>query len=460
MKSYSLLHLDDHVLLRDLARLVSQDRTTTAALLAHLAEVDERKLYRSAAYPSMYLYCVRQLRMSEDVAFARIRVARTARQYPAIFAALADGRLHLSAVVQLTPYLTPDTAEELLALASHKTKTEIELLLAERFPQPDLPTLVQAIAPAVATDELSVLMVGAPGVQLVPEPVGALALQHVPERVVRAKLAPLSPGRFALQVTVDQETYEQLRYAQSLLGHALPSGDVATVLKRALDSLVCELEQRKFARSARSRPRRSHANGRYVPAEIRRKVWQRDGGQCTFVSERGKRCEERTRLEFDHVDPVARGGQTSVDRMRLRCRAHNQYDAERTFGAGFMRKKREEARCSAGRAQAQGKKPTRSHSQPQSQTSAPAASDVVPWLRQLGFKAEEARRVAALCADMPDAPLEERVRIAVRGLAPNCVRRPAPVVSSRCEERLDAKAIPVVSGAIDSPRLAAAGSRC
>ena len=170
------------------------------------------------------------------------------------------------------------------------------------------------------------------------------ALQLAPERVDRAKLTPLSPERFALQVTIDQETYQQLRYAQSLLGHALPSGDVAKVLKRALDSLVQELERRKFAKSARSRPRRSHANGRYVPAEVRRSVWQRDSGQCTFVSEDGKRCEERTRLEFDHVDPVARGGQATVGRMRLRCRAHNQYEAERMFGAGFMSEKRSEGR--------------------------------------------------------------------------------------------------------------------
>ena len=111
MKSYSLLHLDDHVLLRDLATLVSQDRATTAALLAHIAEVDERKLYRSAAYPSMYLYCVRELRMSEETAFRRIRVARTARRFPFIFSALADGRLNLTAVLLVTPYLTQGNCE-------------------------------------------------------------------------------------------------------------------------------------------------------------------------------------------------------------------------------------------------------------------------------------------------------------------------------------------------------------
>jgi hypothetical protein len=161
MKCYSLSHLADRTLLQALAALVTQDRTTTAALLAHLAEVDERQLYRSAAYPSMYLYCVRELRMSEDTAFKRIRAARIARQFPVIFGALAGGRLHLSAVVLLAPHLTADTAGELMAAAEHKTKAEIEVLLAQRFPQPDVATFVGAIAPAAATNRVAAMPVEA-----------------------------------------------------------------------------------------------------------------------------------------------------------------------------------------------------------------------------------------------------------------------------------------------------------
>ncbi len=453
MKSYSLSHLADRTLLQALAALVTQDRTTTAALLAHLAEVDERQLYQPAAYPSMYLYCVRELRMSEDTAFKRIRAARAARQYPGIFAAVADGRLNLNAVVLLAPHLTPEMADELLAAAEHKTRAEIERLIAERFPQPDLPTLVTAIAPAAVSNGLAARQVSpselwqlaarpvagiaeAPAPQLAPEPVTTMSQPDTPVPVAsiapRAKLAPLSPGRFALQVTVDQETHDLLRYAQALLGHALPSGDVAIVLKRALGSLVRDLEHQKFAKGARSRTQHSAVHGRYIPADIRCTVWQRDGGRCTFVSEGGKRCESTTRLEFDHVDPVARGGQTSADRMRLRCRAHNQYAAECTFGAGFMRGKREEARCRAeqARAQAQAQAPAQGQTEVQAPEEPTSDLDVRPWLCQLGFSAEEVRRGAALCAHIPEAPLEQRVRIALRGLGPNCVRKAAPVASS------------------------------
>src|SRR3972149_4403706 len=110
VSTYFLSHLSDHTLLRDLASLVARDRATTARLLAHLAEVDARKLYLPAAYPSLYAYCVGELGLCEQAAFKRIRAARTARQFPTIFAAVADGRLHLSAVLLLAPYLTPDNA--------------------------------------------------------------------------------------------------------------------------------------------------------------------------------------------------------------------------------------------------------------------------------------------------------------------------------------------------------------
>jgi len=163
VSAYSLSHIPDPVLLRDLAALVARDRATTATLLAHLAEVDARRLYLPAAHPSMYSYCVHELGLSEEAAFKRIRAARTARRFPAVFAALADGRLHLTAVVMLSSYLTPENADELLAAAAHQTRAGIERLLAKRFPRPDLPERLEAISSPVANGELSPGTVEAPG---------------------------------------------------------------------------------------------------------------------------------------------------------------------------------------------------------------------------------------------------------------------------------------------------------
>ena len=126
MDRYALSHLDDHVLLRDLAVHVTRNCTATADLLAHLAEVDARRLYLPAAHPSMHSYCVHVLNFSEQEAYKRIRVARLAREFPAILKAVAEGRLHLGGVILLSTNLTQDSVSELIAAATHKTCAEIE----------------------------------------------------------------------------------------------------------------------------------------------------------------------------------------------------------------------------------------------------------------------------------------------------------------------------------------------
>jgi hypothetical protein len=148
MSRYSLSHLADKVLLRDLASLVAQDRATTADLLAHIAEVDARRLYRRMDCASMHAYCERKLGLSTDAAGRRIQAARLARQYPEIFPAVADGRLSLTAVCLLSPVLEHAEPAELLAAAAHRTKEELLLLLAERFPKPHVPTSLVPIGPA------------------------------------------------------------------------------------------------------------------------------------------------------------------------------------------------------------------------------------------------------------------------------------------------------------------------
>jgi len=77
-------------------------------------------------------------------------------------------------------------------------------------------------------------------------------------------------------------------------------------------------------------------SSRHIPDSIKREVYERDGGRCTFSDERGRRCGETGALEFDHIDGFARTHRHDVDRIRLLCRAHNQYAAEQIYGRTFM----------------------------------------------------------------------------------------------------------------------------
>jgi hypothetical protein len=155
-------------------------------------------------------------------------------------------------------------------------------------------------------------------------------------------------------------------------------------------------------------------NPRHIPAAVKRAVRERDQDQCTFRSDSGRRCPARTRLEFDHIEPVACGGQATVEGMRLRCRAHNQYGAGCTFGAGFMDRKRQQVREAAAAAKRK-----------------QAAEEVIPYLRALGFRADESRAAAAPCEATPDASLEQRAKLALTYFADrHCTRwRPATVAA-------------------------------
>ena len=150
-------------------------------------------------------------------------------------------------------------------------------------------------------------------------------------------------------MALERKTHEKLGRARDLLGHQVPSGDIAEILDRVLDVFIARAEQRKFAVTSKPRDRKAAvpSRARYIPAAVRRAVAQRDGQRCTFVSASGTRCPSCRVLEFDHIEPVARGGSSTIDNLRLRCRAHNQYAAEQTYGAEFMEEKIEEARGGA-----------------------------------------------------------------------------------------------------------------
>ena len=142
----TLKAMTDGQLLDRLAELTRQSRRTEAELVAVIAEVDSRRLYVAAACSSMFSYCTEVLHLSEAEAFLRITAARTAREHPVVLEMIADGRLHLSAIGRLSAALreTRDGAA-LLQRAVHKTRRQIDELVAELRPQPDVPAAIRKL---------------------------------------------------------------------------------------------------------------------------------------------------------------------------------------------------------------------------------------------------------------------------------------------------------------------------
>jgi hypothetical protein len=288
----------------------------------------------------LFKYCMAVLRLSEDSVYNRIETARAARRCPAIIPMLVSGALSPTTARLLARHLTPENHEELLAAASGKGKQAVEELLAHRFPQADVVASVRKLPSRPVTPAPEIAQTGAsaagalaatPGTEV---PLVAAALPAAPRPVVR----PFAPERYEIRFTAGAQTREKLRRAQDLLGHAVPSGDLAEIFDRALTLLVEDLERKKFA--ATRRPRRSpgqSADSRNIPAPVRRAVGARDGGRCAFVAPNGHRCDERRFLEFHHLIPYAAGGKPTLENIQLRCRAHNGYETDLFFGPGKRR---------------------------------------------------------------------------------------------------------------------------
>jgi hypothetical protein len=163
----------------------------------------------------------------EAEAYLRITAGRAAREHPVLLAMLADGRLHLSGIAKLAPHLAPENRDELLRRACHRSKREIEVLLAELFPRPDVPTLVR---------KLPVRRPSAPAPTAPSEPQlrpNGVAQPRVPAPAPVFLVEPLAPARYKVQFTASAELQDKLERLRSLTRSQVPDGDLATIIERS-----------------------------------------------------------------------------------------------------------------------------------------------------------------------------------------------------------------------------------
>jgi 5-methylcytosine-specific restriction endonuclease McrA len=188
--------------------------------------------------------------------------------------------------------------------------------------------------------------------------------------------ARLTPQRYKVQFTASEEYVKLVEEAQALLSRSAGRATLDELQLRGMRALVTELKRQKYAVTARPRKRSDVAlsppapapeaeqadrngsthrpepvhetehqlprqRGRYVPAAVRRDVFERDAGRCSYSDASGQRCRETHGLELHHVTAFARGGEHTLSNLTLRCRAHNALAAEQDFGRDFVELKRD-----------------------------------------------------------------------------------------------------------------------
>ena len=381
--------LRDDALIQRLSLSVRKDRGVAVGLLVEMGEVMERGLYRDLGFSSMFEFATRRLGMSEAEAVLRIRAAKVGRSFPVALEMLGRCEVNLTTLSLLSSVLSQESLH-LLYAARHKSKQEVVALIATHRPVPDAPDSVRRLprprtsARARGPDSTRPTPVGLSDVQSSTNLWDALATTHdvapqqatppqtaeathaqtasltppqTPEPTAPHTAKPLPPNhhpqpsaatvrqlsadRHRISFTASQRVRDLLQEAQDLRRHLEPGGDLERLFERALELLVAEEKKRKFALTAKPRadgpPSVTHS--RYIPHALRRQVWARDAGQCCYIAPDGLRCAARSRLEFHHVRPFARGGPTSADNVLLLCRAHNALYAERDYGPAFVRER-------------------------------------------------------------------------------------------------------------------------
>jgi 5-methylcytosine-specific restriction endonuclease McrA len=386
--SASLAHLTDSELLTNTRALVGKSNHVFAALLAHLAEVEARGLHRTRACSSLYTYCIYELRFSEDGAARRAGAAKLVKRFPLLLGPIANGELHLTGLLLLGPHLTPENVVQVLARAKFRTKKELSKLVRDLHPLPLVPDSIEPLGRELRTLRAPTwaqyVSSCAPAVRelrpgerprdwandadtsdIGPTAVSAASALPAPARVdeLRAELPPITaPQQYQMQFSTTEEHVKLVERAKALLARRAPGKSLGQLHLEAMKVLVASLEKQRFAVTDRPRKRAetpsqgaaasenpsngpgSRRRSRYIPAAIRRAVFERDAGRCTYVDARGERCRETHNLELHHREPFGKQGEHSTENLTLHCRSHNALAAEQDFGATHIAERRDAPR--------------------------------------------------------------------------------------------------------------------
>ena len=293
---WRLGRISDAGLRQGLDNLLGASCRTEARIVAHLAEVEARKLFLRDGFSSMFVYCQRQLGLSENEAFHRIAAARVARRFPTAFGMLERREIHLSALCLLREHLTLENHEALLNEAMGKTKLQLQELIVRRFPkghvEDSVRKLPQSRTVQTAASAGSVATLSAPGatgetaatagtsaetplLANAPTVIAASAptniapfaanepLNSTPSRAAskppRPAIEPISEATYRVQFEASRRVKEKLDLARELGSHSNPSGKLEVIVEQALDLWLDKVQKRRFALT--SKPRTTSARG-------------------------------------------------------------------------------------------------------------------------------------------------------------------------------------------------------
>ncbi len=290
----------DYTLHDETLKLVKEERRLTGLVIENLQKIQEANLHLKMGYSSLFEYAVKALGYSESCAYRRTSAVKMARVLPEIKEKLNSGELNLTNLSMAQSFFSRGKIEvakqkEVLEKIEHCSKSETEKILVREFGVKALP----------------------PKRELVQSTTGDEALLHV---------------------RLQQETLKKLDRLKNLRAHKNSKMSYADLIDDMCEYMLKKLDPSE--RTVHGQHTRNtdlsakpgavgvarSPNPRYIPPMIKRQIWRRELGQCSYIDVKsGKRCESRHLLQYDHIQPVCCGGEATEQNLRLLCHAHHRF---------------------------------------------------------------------------------------------------------------------------------------
>lgn len=328
------LTLTDDELIDSLKRLAAQERANQAEILRHLRELSRRHCAERKGFPSLFEFCLQELRWAEGDTARRLQVVRAAKSHPFLLHAVKRGLLSVTGAALLAPHLTRKNRRELYRAALGKRTRQIEALVATLSPVQEPPERLRFLgSPSRAKNGEAPAPCAAPAGET------PSASAPPPESTPPVETPPLPPApqRVLFSFTGDERLLACVERAKELLLNKYGEPGYEEVFVEAVDALLAKLDPATRAERAARPKRPGESRSRVPPSWVKRTVWRRDRGRCSFRAPDGRRCESSAGLQFDHVVPWALGGPSDDPaNIRLLCRNHNRLEAGRTLGEAVV----------------------------------------------------------------------------------------------------------------------------
>lgn len=348
----SLSSLSSQKLAERIRKLIRIESGVVVEMVFCFAELQRRREHLAAGYDSLYTYCREALGLNRSKAWRRSSAAELIVDFPLAAELVGSRRLSVSALVALKKPLTRENHVDILNQAIGMTEDQAVAFAARLTPIPrraDSIRVVYAVRDAPPPHS--------PNAASPPASSAAGSSAALPELVIEESVQ--------VGATVSKKVYEQLLAVKSALSHQIPDGNLNDVLAECFRITLAVCERRKIGAPARileptveietaavphsaasasversasvlgprmkddsieSAPscglgedefnafeRQLDDASRWVATAVKRAVWIRDGGRCSFVGEGGRHCGSTHQLEFDHWRAFSLGGKhTSI----------------------------------------------------------------------------------------------------------------------------------------------------